>query len=83
MNHASGAVAPPDAEVVQVGDAIWQRAERRGLVQGAVWPVRVAEVLVLAQLQTRKPTITARPDGPRPARPAPDAGPRPAGHLPR
>ena len=34
MNHASGAVAPPDAEVVQVGDAIWQRAERRGLVHG-------------------------------------------------
>jgi hypothetical protein len=29
MNHASGAVAPPDAEVVQVGDAIWQR--------GAAW----------------------------------------------
>jgi hypothetical protein len=43
MNHASGAVAPPDTEVVQVGDAIWQRAKRRGLVQGAVWPVRVAE----------------------------------------
>jgi hypothetical protein len=34
MNHASGAVASPDTEVVQVGDAIWQRAERRGLVQG-------------------------------------------------
>jgi hypothetical protein len=28
VNHASGAVAPPDAEVVQVGDAIWQWAER-------------------------------------------------------
>ena len=49
MNHASGAVAPPDAEVVQVGDGIWQRAQRRGLVQGAVRPVRVVEVLVLAQ----------------------------------
>ena len=23
MNHASGAVAPPDTEVVQVGDAIF------------------------------------------------------------
>ncbi len=45
MNHASGAVAPPDAEVVQVGDTIGQRAERRGLVQGAVRPVRVIEVL--------------------------------------
>jgi hypothetical protein len=41
MNHASSAVAAKDAEVVQVGDAIWQGAERRGLVQGAVWPVRV------------------------------------------
>jgi hypothetical protein len=30
MNHASGAVAPPDAEVVQACDAIGQRAERRG-----------------------------------------------------
>jgi hypothetical protein len=33
------AVAPEDAEVVQVGDAVWQRAERRGLVQGTVRPV--------------------------------------------
>jgi hypothetical protein len=41
VNHASGAVAPPDTEVVQAGDAIWQRAKRRGLVQGAVRPVRV------------------------------------------
>src|SRR5258708_38091768 len=49
MNNASGAVAPPEAEVVQVGDAIWQRAERRGLVQGAAWPGCVVEVLVLAQ----------------------------------
>jgi hypothetical protein len=28
MNHATSAVAPPDAELVQVGDAIWQPAER-------------------------------------------------------
>jgi len=41
MDHAPDAVAPPDADVVQVGDIIWQRAQRRGLVQGAVWPVRV------------------------------------------
>ena len=34
MNHASSAVAAKDAEVVQVGDAIRQRAKRRGLVQG-------------------------------------------------
>src|SRR5689334_13276018 len=49
MDHASGAVTPLDAEVVQAGDAIGQRAERRGLVQGSVWPVRVVEVLVFAQ----------------------------------
>jgi hypothetical protein len=49
MNHASGAVTSPDAERVQVGDATWQRAKRRCLVQGAVRPVRVVEVLVLAQ----------------------------------
>jgi hypothetical protein len=49
MNHASGAVAPPDTEVIQVGNAIWSRAKRRGLVQGAVRAVRVVEVLILAQ----------------------------------
>jgi hypothetical protein len=48
VNHAYGAVAPPGAEMVQVGDAIGQRAKRRGLVQGAVRPVSVVEVLVLA-----------------------------------
>ena len=36
MNHASGTVAPLDTELVQVGDAVGQRAERRGLFQGAV-----------------------------------------------
>jgi hypothetical protein len=35
------------------------------------------------QLQAHKPRIIARPDGPRPAHPAPDAGPRSAEHLPR
>jgi hypothetical protein len=39
MNQASGAVAPLNAEVVQVGDAVWQRAERRGLAQSAMRPV--------------------------------------------
>jgi len=34
---------------VQVGDAVWRRAEWSGLVQDAVRPVGVAEVLVLAQ----------------------------------
>jgi hypothetical protein len=36
MDHASGAIAPPDTEVVQVGHTIRQREKRRGLVQGAV-----------------------------------------------
>jgi hypothetical protein len=53
VNHASGAVAPPNAEVVQVGGTIRQRAKRRGLVQGMVWPVRVVEVLVFAQAVIR------------------------------
>jgi hypothetical protein len=41
MNHASGTVAPLDPEVIQVGDAIGQPAQRRGLVQGSVRPVGV------------------------------------------
>jgi hypothetical protein len=35
--------------MIQVGDAIWQGPQWRGLVQGAVRPVRVVEVLVLPQ----------------------------------
>jgi hypothetical protein len=31
MNHASGAVTPLDPEMIQVDDAVGQRAERRGL----------------------------------------------------
>jgi hypothetical protein len=57
MNHASGAVAPKDAETVQVCDAIWQRAQRRGLAQGAVRPVSVVEVLVLAQHGHQVPLV--------------------------
>jgi hypothetical protein len=47
MNHATGSVTPEDANVVQVGDAIWRRAQRRGLVHGAVRPVGVIEVFIL------------------------------------
>ncbi len=43
------AVVPPDAEMIQVCDAIWQRPQWRGLVQSAVRPVGVVEVLVLPQ----------------------------------
>jgi hypothetical protein len=42
-------VMPPDPEMIQVGDVIWQRPQWRGLVQGAVRPVGVVEVLVLPQ----------------------------------
>ena len=49
MNHASGAVAAMDPELIEVGDAIGQRAQRRGLLQGAVRPVGVVEGLVVAQ----------------------------------
>jgi hypothetical protein len=41
MNHAPGAVTPLDPEMVQVGDAVGQRAKRRGLAEGAVGPVGV------------------------------------------
>jgi len=43
------AVMAPDPEMIQVGDAIWQGRQWRGLVQGAVRPARIAEVLVLPQ----------------------------------
>ena len=36
VNHATSAVTPLDPEMVQVGEPVWQRAERRGLVQGSV-----------------------------------------------
>src|SRR5205814_770351 len=57
MNHATSAVASLDPEMVQVGDAVGQRAERRGLVQGAVRPVGVVEVLVLAHHDHQMPWI--------------------------
>jgi len=38
MNHASGTIAPLDPELIQLGDAMGQRAQRRGLVQGSVRP---------------------------------------------
>ena len=66
MDHASGAVTPLDAELVQARDAIWQRAERRGLVQGSVWPVRIVEILIFAQ-DCHHSTFVVMPRGlPRP-----------------
>ena len=57
MDDASGAVMPLDPELIQVGHAIRQRPQRRGLVQGSVRPVRVVEVLVLAQHDHQVPLI--------------------------
>jgi hypothetical protein len=48
MDHASGAVTPMDPEMAQVGDTVGQWAQRSGLLKGAVRPVGVVEVLVLA-----------------------------------
>jgi hypothetical protein len=45
MDHASGALAPEATEAVQVGDASWQRAQWRGLVQGVVRLMGVVKVL--------------------------------------
>ena len=41
VDDATGTVMPPDPEMIQIGDAIWQRLQWRGLVQGAVRPVGV------------------------------------------
>ena len=49
VNHASCAVTPLYPEMGRAGDAVGQRAERSGLVQGSVRPVRGVEVLVVAQ----------------------------------
>jgi hypothetical protein len=39
VDDATRAVMPPDPEMIQVGDAIWQRPQWRCLVQSAVRPV--------------------------------------------
>jgi hypothetical protein len=49
VDDATHSVMPPDPEMIQVGDAIWQRPQWRGLVRGAMRPVGIVEVLVLAQ----------------------------------
>ena len=57
MNHASGAVTSLDAEMAQVGDIVGQRARRSGLFQGAVRPVGVIEILVLAKDDHQVPLV--------------------------
>ena len=41
VEDAASAVTPLDPEMIQISNAAGQGAERRGLVQGAVRPVRV------------------------------------------
>src|SRR5260370_31026134 len=61
MNHASGAVAPLDPELIQVGDAIGQRAQRRGLVQGSVRPVvPLQNIVVVSDLRVHRVLQAAR-----------------------
>jgi hypothetical protein len=43
------AVTPLNPEMIQVGDAVGQRAQWRGLLEGSVWPVSIVKVLVLPQ----------------------------------
>ena len=49
MNHAPGKVTPLNPEMVQVGGAVGQLAQWRGLLEGAVRPVGIVKVLVLPQ----------------------------------
>ena len=57
MDHATSAVTPLDPELVQAGDAVGQRAERCGLLQGSVRAVRVVEILVLPQHDHQVPLV--------------------------
>lgn len=57
VNHASGAVTPPNPEMVQVSDTVGQRAQRRSLLEGPVRPVGVVEVFVLAQDDHQVPLV--------------------------
>ena len=49
MNHAADAVTPLNPEMIQVGDAVGQQAQWRGLLEGSVRPVGIVKVLVLPQ----------------------------------
>jgi hypothetical protein len=49
MNHAAGAVTSLNPEPVKAGDVVGKPAQRRGLLQGSVRPMGVAEVVVLPQ----------------------------------
>jgi len=49
MNNAADAVTPLNPEMIQVGDAVEQRAQWRGLLEGSVRPVGIVKVLVHPQ----------------------------------
>ena len=49
MNNAADAVTPLNPEMIQVGDAVGQRAQWRGLLEGSVRPVGIVKVLVHPQ----------------------------------
>src|SRR5215472_3006424 len=57
MNHATGAITSLNPELVKVGDVVGERAQRRGLLQGAVRPVGVVEVFVLSQHGHKVPLV--------------------------
>jgi hypothetical protein len=57
MNHAPGAVSPLNPEMVEVGDAVGQRAQWRGLLEGSVRPVSIVKILVLPQHHHQVPLI--------------------------
>ena len=54
VDDATHTVVAPDPEMIQVGGAIRQWPKWRGLVQGAVRPVGVVEVLELPQTIIRR-----------------------------
>jgi hypothetical protein len=76
VDHATSSVTPPDPELVRAGDAVGQQAQRRGLLQGPVRPVRAAEILLLPQHDHQVPLVP----GQRPVRQLPSAAANPAFH---
>jgi hypothetical protein len=69
VNYAPGAIAPLDPELIPIRDAVGRLPQRRCLLQGAVRPMGVIEVLVLAPHDHQVPLI-------------PHQGPTGAGGMP-
>ena len=64
VEDAASSVTPPDPEMIQISNAVGQGAERCGLFQGAVRPVRVAGVFVLAQHDHQVALVPDQGSGP-------------------